>query len=225
MRRSGVEGVSSTVRVQAREVTMAKIRITQTKSGMAAPEKHRKTLQALGLKHQRAVVLDDNDAIRNLIFQVRHLVSVETAPERGSSLSAFSSDPYPTGFVSAASEVAPSTFPFLPERLAAMADYHRARRGFTSDVELAEALGVHRSRLAAWKRGLVAPSHENARMLSHLAVTVAELEGFLDHDVIPDWLLSEQYTLGGRTPTEALREGRLAEVLYAANATEHGAYV
>ena len=56
---------------------VAKIKITQTKSGVGAPEKHRKTLQALGLKHQRSVVQDDNDAIRGMIFQVRHLVRVE----------------------------------------------------------------------------------------------------------------------------------------------------
>ena len=54
-----------------------KIKITQTKSGVGAPEKHRKTLQALGLKHQRSVVQDDNDAIRGMVFQVRHLVKVE----------------------------------------------------------------------------------------------------------------------------------------------------
>jgi large subunit ribosomal protein L30 len=60
-------------------VPVAKIRITQTKSGVGAPEKHRKTLQALGLKHQRSVVQDDNDAIRGMIFQVRHLVRVEDA--------------------------------------------------------------------------------------------------------------------------------------------------
>ena len=56
---------------------VAKIRITQTKSGVGAPEKHRRTLQALGLKHQRSVVQDDNDAIRGMVFQVRHLVKVE----------------------------------------------------------------------------------------------------------------------------------------------------
>ncbi len=60
---------------------VAKIRITQTKSGVGAPEKHRKTLQALGLRHQRSVVQEDNDAIRGMIFQVRHLVKVEGAEE------------------------------------------------------------------------------------------------------------------------------------------------
>jgi large subunit ribosomal protein L30 len=60
-------------------VPVAKIKITQTKSGVGAPGKHRKTLQALGLKHQRSVVQDDNDAIRGMVFQVRHLVRVEDA--------------------------------------------------------------------------------------------------------------------------------------------------
>jgi large subunit ribosomal protein L30 len=60
-------------------VPVARIKITQTKSGVGAPEKHRRTLQALGLKHQRSVVQDDNDAIRGMVFQVRHLVRVEDA--------------------------------------------------------------------------------------------------------------------------------------------------
>ena len=58
---------------------VAKIKITQTKTSVGAPEKHRRTLQALGLKHQRSVVQDDNDAIRGMVFQVRHLVRVEDA--------------------------------------------------------------------------------------------------------------------------------------------------
>jgi large subunit ribosomal protein L30 len=60
---------------------MPKLKITQVKSGVGAPSKHRATLQALGLKHQRSVVQDDNSAIRGMIFQVRHLVKVEDAPE------------------------------------------------------------------------------------------------------------------------------------------------
>lgn len=55
---------------------MAKLVITQTKSGIGAPSKHRRTLEALGLKHQRSVQLEDTPAIRGMIFQVRHLVKV-----------------------------------------------------------------------------------------------------------------------------------------------------
>ena len=60
---------------------MPSLKITQAKSGLGAPSKHRRTLQALGLKHQRSVVQEDNEAIRGMIFQVRHLVKVENASE------------------------------------------------------------------------------------------------------------------------------------------------
>lgn len=112
-----------------------------------------------------------------------------------------------------------------PGQVVAMADYLRARRGFSSDQEMAEILQVHRTRLAAWKQGAEVPNAQNAQLLSHLAVVVNELEEFLDPDVIPDWLVTEQYALGGETPVHALRAGHLAEVLQAANATEHGSYV
>lgn len=112
-----------------------------------------------------------------------------------------------------------------PDQLVAMADYLRARRGFSSDQEMAGVLNVHRTRLVAWKQGSEVPNAQNAQLLSHLAVVVNELEEFLDPEVIPDWLFTEQYTLGGVTPVTALREGHLAEVLQAANATEHGAYI
>lgn len=111
-----------------------------------------------------------------------------------------------------------------PAQIAAMADYQRARQAFASDSEMAELLNVHRTRLAAWKQGSEIPNPENAQLLSHLAVVVAELSEFLDADVVGDWLLAEQHALGWLTPVQALRQGRLADVLQAANATEHGAY-
>jgi hypothetical protein len=111
------------------------------------------------------------------------------------------------------------------QQLLAIADYLRARSGFVSDRGLAEVLEVPVTKLAAWKHGLDVPESIVGQLLSHLAVVVQELSVFLDPDVIPDWLLTEQHTLGGRSPVEALRSGQLAEVLQAANATEHGAFV
>lgn len=60
---------------------MPKLKITQKKSGLGAPKPQRLTLQALGLKHQRSVVQEDNPAIRGMIFKVRHLVEVAEAEE------------------------------------------------------------------------------------------------------------------------------------------------
>ncbi len=62
--------------------TPKRLKITQVRSGIGRPEKHRLTLRALGLhRHQQAVVQVDNPAIRGMIFQVRHLVSVEELEE------------------------------------------------------------------------------------------------------------------------------------------------
>jgi len=57
-----------------------KLRITQVRSGVGRLTKHRRTLEALGLKkHQQSVVHTDGPALRGMIYQVRHLVKVEEA--------------------------------------------------------------------------------------------------------------------------------------------------
>ena len=58
---------------------MAKqLKITLSRSTIAALPKHKKTVEALGLhKTYHTVVQPDNDAIRGMIKQVRHLVTVE----------------------------------------------------------------------------------------------------------------------------------------------------
>ncbi len=54
------------------------LKITQIKSGIGAPDKHRATLKALNLKrHQTSVVHGDTPQVRGMVFQVRHLVKVE----------------------------------------------------------------------------------------------------------------------------------------------------
>jgi large subunit ribosomal protein L30 len=56
---------------------MPKLAITQVRSGVGRKFKHRRTLQALGLKkHQQTVVHDDTPAIRGMLRQVHYLVQV-----------------------------------------------------------------------------------------------------------------------------------------------------
>ncbi|MGQ0813401.1 MAG: 50S ribosomal protein L30 [Gemmatimonadota bacterium] len=59
------------------------LKITQVKSGNGRPETHRRTLRALGLRHQHTVVQPDNEAIRGMLFQVRHLVQVSETEDKG----------------------------------------------------------------------------------------------------------------------------------------------
>lgn len=57
---------------------MAEIKITLVKSTIGAIPKHKKTVQALGLrKMDSSVIQQDNVAIRGMLHQVSHLVKVE----------------------------------------------------------------------------------------------------------------------------------------------------
>ncbi len=61
---------------------MARLRVTQTRSGVGKPRRQKETLRALGLKRIRhAVVKDDRPEIRGMISKVNHLVRVEELQE------------------------------------------------------------------------------------------------------------------------------------------------
>ena len=55
-----------------------KLKVTLVKSTIGSLEKHKRTVQALGLKKIRSsVVVNDNPAMRGMIFVVKHLVDVK----------------------------------------------------------------------------------------------------------------------------------------------------
>ena len=55
-----------------------KLTVTLVKSTIGAIPKHRATVEALGLKKlNKSVELPDNDAVRGMIWHVKHLVKVE----------------------------------------------------------------------------------------------------------------------------------------------------
>ena len=56
------------------------INVTLVKSPIGAIPKHRATVEALGLhKLHQTKTLPDNEAVRGMIWHVRHLVKVEEA--------------------------------------------------------------------------------------------------------------------------------------------------
>ncbi len=59
-------------------MSSGKIRVTQVRSLVGRPEKHRRVVRALGLRrNQSSVVHDDTPSIRGMVQKVRHLVVVE----------------------------------------------------------------------------------------------------------------------------------------------------
>jgi large subunit ribosomal protein L30 len=58
--------------------TGGRIAVTQVRSLSGRPAKHRRTIEALGLRRREHTVFhDDTPAIRGMIQQVVHLVSVQ----------------------------------------------------------------------------------------------------------------------------------------------------
>ena len=59
---------------------MAKVRLTQIRSGIGQSERHRGTLRALGLgRIGKTNELDESPVVAGMLRKVRHLVKVEEA--------------------------------------------------------------------------------------------------------------------------------------------------
>ncbi len=61
-------------------VGSGQLQIKQVRSGSGKPDRTKRTLEALGLKHHQDVVVHaDHPALRGMLQQVRHLVEVTAA--------------------------------------------------------------------------------------------------------------------------------------------------
>ena len=61
---------------------MARLKVTQIKSGIGGKQNQRQTLRTLGLKRiHDTVVKEDRPEIRGMVHTVRHLVTVEVVGE------------------------------------------------------------------------------------------------------------------------------------------------
>ena len=103
------------------------------------------------------------------------------------------------------------------------ATYFLVRSAFASDAAIAEFAGIDRSRVTRFKQGKNLEP-ETSALLDAVGVTVTQLRGFLDDDVIPEWLRGVNAHLGHRTPLDVLRTGRLSEVIAAIEAEKSGAF-
>jgi hypothetical protein len=99
-----------------------------------------------------------------------------------------------------------------------------ARRAFTSDAQVAEALGVDRAQVKRWREGRTEPGPENAERIVGLDAAVALLSRYLEPSSIPKWLLGYNAHLADRRPVDLLREGNLSDVIAAIESLRSGAY-
>ena len=124
-----------------------------------------------------------------------------------------------------ASSPMPDDGPFTTEAREVIrgATYFLVRSAFPSDAAIAEFAGVDRSRVTRFKQGKnLEPATDD--LLEDVSITVTKLRGFLDDDMIPEWLRGVNAQLGHRTPLDVIRTGRVSEVLAAIEAEKSGAF-
>jgi uncharacterized protein (DUF2384 family) len=99
-----------------------------------------------------------------------------------------------------------------------------ARRAFTSDAQVADALGVDRAQVKRWREGETEPGPGNAERVVGLDAAVELLSGYLSASSIPKWLFGVNAHLSDRRPVDLIRQGNLSEVIAAIEALKSGSY-
>ena len=54
-----------------------RVRVKQIRSRIGRSATMGRTLEALGLRHQRSVELPNNASVRGMLFKIRHMIEVE----------------------------------------------------------------------------------------------------------------------------------------------------
>lgn len=95
-----------------------------------------------------------------------------------------------------------------------------------SEAELAQALDANPRTLERWKAGTHYPQHEARERLSALEALAQHLsETFVTPGAVGRWLHEPSRYLGGLTPADALRVGRIDRVEAALEALDSGVFV
>lgn len=101
------------------------------------------------------------------------------------------------------------------------AEYLTERLGGVS--HFAEAVQADKSRVSRWAKGSI-PDERNSCAIIDLEFVYQRLSRFLDDDTADKWLDSSNAFLHGQRPLDVLHQGRLVDVLSAANQEEAGSF-
>lgn len=94
------------------------------------------------------------------------------------------------------------------------------------EEELAQALNSNRRTLQRWRAGAAHPQQlARQRLVELLRLQQRARETFEGHDAVRRWFHSPSRYLGGITPAEAIRIGRLDRVEAALEALDSGVFV
>lgn len=94
-----------------------------------------------------------------------------------------------------------------------------------SDAEIAAALGVGSRTVDRWRRGDAVPQRDARERLGALVALGEHVRQTFQDAAVGGWLRSENRSLGGLTPLEAIRAGRPDRVEAALEAIDSGIFL
>lgn len=100
--------------------------------------------------------------------------------------------------------------------------YLAERLGGVSHV--AEAVQTDKSRVSRWAKGGAFPDAQNTQTIDDLEFIYQRLSRFLSDSTADKWLNSANSFLHGKRPIDVVHEGRVVDVLSAADQEEAGSF-
>jgi hypothetical protein len=98
-------------------------------------------------------------------------------------------------------------------------------KGAMRHVEVANLLGTRPETVSRWNQGRAYPHAGTERTLLELEFIVDQLSDFYEPNETRQWIFSPQKHLGGASPAELIREGRIDEVRRLVNQIRDSVYI
>lgn len=98
-------------------------------------------------------------------------------------------------------------------------------KGAMRHTEVANLLGTRPETVSRWNQGRAYPHASTEKALLELAFIVDQLADFYEPNEARQWIFSPQKLLGGVSPAELIREGRIDEVRRLVNQLSDAVYV
>ena len=98
-------------------------------------------------------------------------------------------------------------------------------KGAMRHIEVANLLGTRPETVSRWNQGRAYPHASTEKTLLELEFIVDQLSDFYEPNEARQWIFSPQKHLGGGSPAELIREGKIDEVRRLVNQLRDSVYV
>ena len=98
-------------------------------------------------------------------------------------------------------------------------------KGAMKHIEVANLLGTRPETVSRWNQGRAYPHANKEKVLLELEFIVDQLSDFYEPDEARQWIFSPQKHLGGASPAELIRQGRIEEVRRLVNQLRDAVYL